>query len=56
MLARMNLSVAYPLLSVAYLFVAVASILFLKETIGWQHWLGIGLICVGIALVSMKIH
>ena len=56
MLARMNLSIAYPLLSIAYLFAAFASILFLKETIGWPHWLGIGLICVGVALVSTKIH
>lgn len=56
MLARMNLSVAYPLLSIAYLFTAFASIVFLKETIGWPHWLGIGLICAGVALVSMKIH
>ena len=56
MLARMNLSVAYPLLSIAYLFTAFASIAFLKETIGWPHWLGIGLICVGVALVSTKIH
>jgi drug/metabolite transporter (DMT)-like permease len=56
MLARMNLSVAYPLLSIAYLFTAFASIVFLKEAMGWPHWLGIGLICVGVALVSMKIH
>lgn len=56
MLARMNLSVAYPLLSIAYLFAAFASIVFLKETIGWPQWLGIGLICAGVALVSMKLH
>ena len=54
MLARLSLSVAYPLLSLAYVFVAIASILFLRETISLPNWLGIVLICAGVALVSLK--
>jgi uncharacterized membrane protein len=56
MLTRMNLSIAYPLLSIAYVFVAVASIVFLKETITIPNWIGIILICAGVALVSVKGH
>jgi drug/metabolite transporter (DMT)-like permease len=55
MLARMNVSVAYPLLSIAYVFVAFASVLFLNETIGLPNWLGIGFICLGVALISFKV-
>jgi drug/metabolite transporter (DMT)-like permease len=56
MLARLNLNIAYPLLSLAYVFVAVASILFLKETLSLPNWLGILLICAGVALVSLRGH
>jgi drug/metabolite transporter (DMT)-like permease len=54
LLARMNLSIAYPLLSIAYLFIAVASIVFLKETVTLPTWIGILFICIGVALVSIK--
>jgi drug/metabolite transporter (DMT)-like permease len=54
MLSRMNLSIAYPLLSIAYIFVAVASIVFLKETVVLPTWIGILFICIGVALVSVK--
>ena len=54
MLARMNLSIAYPLMSLAYLFVAVGSIVFCKESIPIHAWIGILFVCVGVALVSMK--
>jgi drug/metabolite transporter (DMT)-like permease len=54
MLSRMNLSIAYPLLSLAYLFVALASMVFLKESIPLSVWIGILFICLGVALVSMK--
>lgn len=54
MLARMNLSIAYPLLSLAYLFVVAASIIFLKEPVALPTWIGILFICIGVALVSVK--
>jgi undecaprenyl phosphate-alpha-L-ara4N flippase subunit ArnE len=56
MLARLNLSIAYPLLSLAYIFVALASVLFLRETITLPNWIGILLICAGVALISIRPH
>lgn len=56
MLSKMNLSIAYPLLSLAYIFVAVASSIFLKETVALPTWIGILFICIGVALVSVKGH
>lgn len=56
MLSRMNLSIAYPLLSIAYLFVAVVSMIFLKESISLPTWIGILFICIGVALLSIKGH
>jgi len=54
MLSRMNLNVAYPLLSLGYIFVAIASVLFLNESLHLTNWLGIGLICAGIVLITLK--
>jgi uncharacterized membrane protein len=56
LLTRFNLSLIYPLLSLAYLFVAIGSIVFLKESITPANWAGVFLICVGVALVSLKVH
>jgi drug/metabolite transporter (DMT)-like permease len=54
MLARMSLSIAYPLMSIAYLFVAFGSVVFCKETIPIYAWIGILLVGLGVALVSIK--
>jgi undecaprenyl phosphate-alpha-L-ara4N flippase subunit ArnE len=54
MLSRMNLSIAYPLLSLAYLFVALGCIVFLKESIGVLTWIGMVLIVAGVAVISVK--
>jgi drug/metabolite transporter (DMT)-like permease len=56
MLSRLNLSIAYPLLSLAYIFVAFGSIAFCKETININVWVGTLFICIGIALVTVKGH
>jgi drug/metabolite transporter (DMT)-like permease len=56
MLSRMNLSIAYPLLSLAYLFAALGSIVFLRESIGVSAWTGILFICIGVALLTIKGH
>lgn len=56
LLSRFNLSIVYPLLSIAYLFVAVAGVFFLKESISIPNWLGIILICAGVALISVRAH
>jgi drug/metabolite transporter (DMT)-like permease len=54
MLARMSLSIAYPLMSIAYLFVAFGSAVFCKETIPVYTWIGILFVGMGVALVSLK--
>jgi uncharacterized membrane protein len=54
LLNRFNLSYIYPMLSLAYIFVALAGMLFLKETISLAGWVGIAFICLGVALISVK--
>jgi drug/metabolite transporter (DMT)-like permease len=54
LLSRYNLSYIYPLLSIAYIFVAFAGVFFLKETLSIYAWIGIGAICLGVAMISIK--
>ena len=51
-LAKAPVSVAYPMLSLGYVVVAFASVLWLGETLSPEKVLGIALICVGVVLVS----
>ncbi|MFI4890491.1 MAG: EamA family transporter [Steroidobacterales bacterium] len=51
-LTRAPVSVAYPMLSIGYIVVAGASVLWLGETLSLGKILGILLICVGVVLVS----
>ena len=51
-LSRAPVSVAYPMLSIGYVIVAFASVLWLGETLSPGKVLGITLICVGVVLVS----
>ncbi|HTY12808.1 MAG TPA: EamA family transporter [Candidatus Omnitrophota bacterium] len=51
-LSRLNLSLVYPMVSLAYVVVAFASIVFFKETISITRWLGILVICFGVLLIS----
>jgi multidrug transporter EmrE-like cation transporter len=51
-LSRAPVSVAYPMLSIGYVIVAVASVMWLGETLSLQKVLGIVLICGGVYLVS----
>lgn len=52
-LSKIDLSVAVPLTSFSYVFVALVSWVFLHEHISALRWSGIGLILLGVALVSM---
>jgi undecaprenyl phosphate-alpha-L-ara4N flippase subunit ArnF len=56
LLSRFNLSYIYPLMSLAYVFVAVGSVVFLKESVSLVNWAGVLLVCVGVALVSLKVQ
>ena len=52
-LRKVNLSVAYPVMSLSFLIVPAASALFLREPIGARYWAGVGLIVTGL-IVSSK--
>ncbi len=47
-LTRINISYAFPLLSVGYILVALLSRLLLNERVGWRRWLAIVVISVGV--------
>jgi len=51
-LSKAPVSTAYPMLSLGYVVVAFASVLWLGETLSPAKVLGIALICVGVVLVS----
>ena len=50
-ISAMQVSYAFPLLSIGYLVVAVLSIVFLKERVPASRWLAIAVITVGVALI-----
>lgn len=50
----MDVSKAFPFLSLNFVFVMLISRFFLKETISMQRWLGVGFITIGIVLVTLS--
>jgi multidrug transporter EmrE-like cation transporter len=53
-LTKLPLNVAFPSGSICFVFVAILSLLLLKERVSKQRWFGIALILAGVALVSIK--
>lgn len=51
-LSKVNLSLAYPLISISYVLVLLVSWLFLNEVIPPMRWLGVVLIIVGVFFIS----
>jgi drug/metabolite transporter (DMT)-like permease len=51
-LSRIDLSMAYPLVSIAYIVTAIFSYFIFKENITLIRWTGILTICLGVFLVS----
>jgi multidrug transporter EmrE-like cation transporter len=51
-LSRVEVSFAYPILSVGYIVVAIAGYFLLEESLGWSRILGIFVIILGVYLVS----
>lgn len=51
-LSRVDVSIAYPMLSIGYVVSALFAWWFFGETVNAQRWLGIGVILVGVALVA----
>jgi drug/metabolite transporter (DMT)-like permease len=51
-LSRVPLSLAYPMLALSYAFTPVLAWLILGESVNGLRWMGIGVICAGVLLVS----
>jgi len=51
-LSRMELSVAYPLLSMGYILVLLFSWIFFKEDVNFVRWMGVVIICLGVFFIS----
>ncbi len=51
-LSRVQVSVAYPMLSIGYVVNAVAAYFLFGEAVGMQRLLGIGVILIGVVLVA----
>lgn len=50
-LTRLNLSVAFPCLSLGYVFVAIISHILFNEPLGVMKFISIGIICLGVCLL-----
>ena len=51
-LSRVEVSFAYPLLSVGYIVIALAGWLLFDEAMDLTRWSGIGIICCGVWLIT----
>jgi undecaprenyl phosphate-alpha-L-ara4N flippase subunit ArnE len=51
-LRHLDLSYAYPLLSLGYVLVAALAALFFRERISLERWIAIVVICLGVYLIS----
>jgi multidrug transporter EmrE-like cation transporter len=51
-LSKLEVSVAYPLLSIGYVITAVIGFFFLGEDIGMMRIIGLAMICVGVVFIS----
>ena len=51
-LSRLPLSLAYPMVSLAYVVVVFASVIFFKESVSLTRWIGVLVICGGVFLIS----
>ena len=52
-LGHLPLSIAFPLESISYVTVLIATRVYLHEVITLRRWIGVGLICVGIVVLGM---
>jgi len=52
LLQRKHLSYLYPMVSLGYVMVVIASCFLFRETILPIRWIGVGMICIGVTLVS----
>jgi undecaprenyl phosphate-alpha-L-ara4N flippase subunit ArnE len=53
-LKKIEFSLAYPMLSISYIFGLLAAYFIFHETIVWTRWLGVAVIISGVILVAQK--
>jgi drug/metabolite transporter (DMT)-like permease len=51
-LSRVDVSIAYPMLSIGYVVNALLAMWLFGETVSVQRWIGIGVILIGVTLVA----
>ena len=51
-LARLELSLAYPTVSLGYVLVIILSKVLFKEPVSLSRWMAAGIICIGVVLVG----
>ena len=51
-LSKLDLSLAYPMLALTYIFIPIAAMFFLGEQVPALRWVGIGVIFVGVIVVA----
>ena len=51
-LSQTDISYAFPLLSASYILVALLSRVLLKESVGWQRWVSIAVISLGVFIIA----
>lgn len=51
-LARLDLSLAYPLLALNFVLITLSSRIILGETVPTMRWIGMVVICIGIVIVA----
>lgn len=51
-LSKLELSLAYPLMSLSYVLVILVGIIFFKEKVTLSRWFGVILICIGVIFIS----
>jgi len=51
-LQKLDLSYAYPLVSLGYVLVTMLSAIFFRERVDGNRWLAVGVICMGVILIA----
>ena len=54
LLSRYDFSYIYPITSLSFVLGIFLSLVLLGETIPWNRWLGVAIICSGVYLVSLR--
>lgn len=53
-ISREDLSYVYPMVSIGYIFTAIAGIVIFKESVSMTQWVGMGVVSIGFVILSMK--